>query len=127
MSDTILVADDDAATRETLSRFLGEQGYLVETVSDGNECIDALRKNPPRVLFLDLDMPGMNGLDVLRNIDNEKIDVTVVSISGHARADLLAEQSLKLGAVEFIGKPFDFDALADDLMPRLRDERGTGD
>lgn len=123
MSDTILVADDDAATRETLSRFLDGQGYRVRTASDGDECIALLRKDPPRVLFLDLDMPGMSGLDVLRNIDNEGIDVTVVTISGHARTDLLAEQSLKLGASEFISKPFDFDALAADLLPRLPIER----
>lgn len=123
MSDTILVADDDAATRETLSRFLDGQGYRVQTASDGDECIALLRKDPPRVLFLDLDMPGMSGLDVLRNIDNEGIDVTVVTISGHARTDLLAEQSLKLGASEFISKPFDFDALAADLLPRLPLER----
>lgn len=119
MSDTILVADDDQATRDTLSRFFGGKGFRVETVSDGTECIDVLRKDPPGVLFLDLDLPGKSGLDILRTIDNESIEVLVITISGHTRADLLAEESLKLGAAEFIGKPFDLDALEADLVPRL--------
>lgn len=127
MPDTILVADDDPATRDILGRFLGEQGYRVRTASDGKECLEALRDDPPRVVFLDLEMPGMSGLDVLRNIDKEGIDVTVVTISGHAKTDILAAKSLELGAAEFVSKPFDFDAMADDLLPRLLPEPGTGD
>lgn len=109
---SILIVDDDPSFRELLSGFLDGLGYSVQTSVDGAEALDRLRADAADLVLLDLELPGMSGLDVLRYVKSEKIDTKVVAISGHAAArDYLGPDGIKLGAEAFMTKPIDLDQL----------------
>jgi len=105
----ILVIDDDPKVSWILSEGLGN-GYSIDTARDGREGINKITKIPsgkrPELVLLDIQMPGMNGIDVLeklRNIDNT---IDVIMLSGHGDTKNIVE-SVRRGAAEFINKPFD--------------------
>lgn len=108
----ILVIDDDPRIRDVLSRFLSQNGFEVDTAVDGETGLRLLQEATPDIVLLDMDMPGINGLDVLRHVMRDEIDVKVVAISGHPLGEeLMGPESLRLGAVDYIAKPFDLEAL----------------
>lgn len=120
MATRVLVVDDDPDVREILTRFLTEQDYQVEAAADGATGMQLLRSNPPDVLLLDLELPEMSGLDILRWIQLENMDVKVITISGHpAASGHLGPDSLTLGATDFILKPFDLPYLEAHLLDKL--------
>ncbi|MBI4848061.1 MAG: sigma-54-dependent Fis family transcriptional regulator [Nitrospirae bacterium] len=104
----ILVIDDEASIRGLLKDFLETKGFEVLTASDGETGLTVLKEDKFDLLLLDLMMPGMNGMDVLRNIASEKIDVTPIMITAHASVQTAVE-AMKLGAFDYITKPFDLE------------------
>ncbi len=90
----------------------------MSTSADGDEAMKVLREDPPDVVLLDIDMPKLNGLEVLRRIQSEEIKVGVIIISGHPDQEA-ARTSLTLGATDFIVKPFDFAYLEASLLAKL--------
>lgn len=120
MTTRVLVVDDDPDVREILTRFLTERDYQVEVAADGAAGMQLLRSDPPDVLLLDLELPEMSGLDILRQMQLENMDVKVITISGHpAASGHLGPDSLTLGATDFILKPFDLPYLEEHLLDRL--------
>lgn len=116
----ILVIDDDPGVQDVLSRFLGGKGYQVTIAVDGEAGLKALMEEPPNMVLLDLDLPKLSGLELLRRIQREQIDVKIIAISGHPMAEeLLGPDSLRLGVLQFIVKPFDLDYLEAKLMDEL--------
>lgn len=107
----ILIADDDSDVREVLERFFSERGHEVCGVEDGRQALAMLRTWEPHIVLLDLEMPRMSGLDVLRHIRVHHDDTPVLAFSGHSAAEKIADDALRLGAVRFFTKPLDFDAL----------------
>ncbi len=108
----ILVVDDDPSLRELLTTFLSDKGYEVESSADGKEALERLRSETPDLVLLDLEIPEVSGLDVLRTIASEKIDTKVIAISGHeAAVDHLGPDGIKLGAGAFLTKPVDLEHL----------------
>ncbi len=117
----ILLIDDDPDVLEVLSRFLSDRGYHVETAADGKAGLTALRRDPPDVILLDLALPKLSGLEVLRRIKAEGLNVAVITISGHPLAERhLGPDSLELGASDFIMKPFDLEYLENTLLAKLQ-------
>lgn len=110
-SRRILVVDDDDQIRDVLTRFFSDAGHEVRTAADGRSGLSRLREWQPDVAFLDLEMPGMSGLDFLRHLRAEHADVTIVAFSGHSAADHLGADAKRLGAIEFFAKPFDLNEL----------------
>lgn len=110
-SRRILVVDDDADIRALLVRYFGDAGHEVRTAPDGRQGLDLVRTWVPDIVLLDLEMPAMNGLDVLRHIEADHAGVPVVAFSGHAVAERLGEDARRLGAREFLVKPFDLEDL----------------
>ena len=120
-TNRILVADDDPDIRDVLKRVLSARGCQVETVADGEAALEALRREPPDALLLDLELPGLSGLEVLSRIKEEGLDVVVITMSGHPVAERhLGPDSVKLGASDFILKPFDLAHLENTLLARLQ-------
>jgi DNA-binding NtrC family response regulator len=101
----ILIADDDPDIVEVLGDRLVSQGYQVLTARDGVEALKSIEQDAPDVLLLDLQMPRMSGLDVLRKIEEEGRDVTVVVITAVGTIERAVE-AMKIGAYDFITKPF---------------------
>jgi DNA-binding NtrC family response regulator len=107
----ILVVDDDPDIREVIEDRLESLGYDVSTASDGLECLSVLSKQTPDLILLDIEMPRMNGLDVLREIRKREIDVPVLMITAYGTVER-AVQAMKAGAYDFIPKPFEPDHLS---------------
>jgi diguanylate cyclase (GGDEF)-like protein len=102
----VLVADDEADAREALRLVLGRD-YEVASVSDGQEALDAIRAEHPDVVLLDLNMPRVDGLQVLEQLraDPATAEIPVIFVSGHGD-DAMKVRSLDLGAVDYLQKPF---------------------
>jgi two-component system OmpR family response regulator len=124
MPRRILVVDDDPDVQQVLKRFLGEDAYEVSTVDDGDAAMRRLQRDPPDLVLLDLDMPRLNGLEVLRRISAAGIDVAVIVLSGHFD-ERAFELAISLGAKSYLHKPIDFKMLETTINRYLgRDEEG---
>ena len=109
--DSILVVDDEPAIRDLLWQFLTDRGYRVRTAQDGVEALAQVKQEPPRVVILDLYMPRMNGVEVLRELQRQNYMGAVIALSANKDTPLLKEM-VTLGAVDSIGKPIDLKRLA---------------
>ncbi|MHC1743556.1 MAG: response regulator [Syntrophobacteraceae bacterium] len=105
MKKPILVVDDEKNIRLTMSHCLEPLGMAVETASDGDEALVKLGGGPFGIVFLDLKMPGMDGMDVLRRISDQWPKTRVIIITAHGSIESAVE-AMKLGAMDFIQKPF---------------------
>jgi two-component system nitrogen regulation response regulator NtrX len=100
----ILVIDDESAIRGSLKMTLEYDGYEVSTAATGEEGVKLVEREAPDLVFLDIKMPGMDGLEVLQKLRHLTETVPVVVISGHADINTAVEAT-KLGAFDFIEKP----------------------
>lgn len=123
----ILIVDDDAFIRRPLEHIFRAEGYVPVTASDGDECLRAVREDPPSLIFLDLMMPGKDGFEVCRTLKNDPryagIPIVLLSAREH---DSDRERGLALGAEDFISKPYS----PAELLQRVReilDTEHTGD
>jgi len=121
-SETILVVDDDPDIREVLKDRLESLDYRVLTASNGKEALDLLEKQSPQIALLDVEMPGMSGLEVLMEIRARAMDVTVVMITAYGTIER-AVQAMKEGAYDFIPKPFEPEHIALTVQKALERER----
>jgi DNA-binding response OmpR family regulator len=101
----ILVVDDEKNIRLTLSQSLEPLGIPVQTAVNGEEALQKLGEGRFGLVFLDLKMPGMDGMDVLRRIKDDWPAVRVIIITAHGTIESAVE-AMKLGAVDFLQKPF---------------------
>ncbi|WP_121398605.1 ATP-binding protein [Micromonospora sp. M71_S20] len=113
----ILVADDNADMRAYLARLLGEQGWRVETVGDGRQALEAIRREQPDLVLTDVMMPGIDGFELVRRLRGQAGTRTlpVVVLSARAGGDASVE-GLDLGADDYVVKPF----AAAELIARIR-------
>src|SRR5262245_12417270 len=102
----VFVVDDDASVRKSLHRLIRAAGYDVETLEGAAAYLDRVAETPPACLLLDIRMPGMSGLDLLRVVAGTPRDLPIVLISGHGDEDV-REQAIEAGAVEVLYKPLD--------------------
>ncbi len=113
---TVLVAEDSLVVRAVLRQHLERQGYEVVEAQDGTAALAACRERVPDVILLDIEMPGLNGFDVLRALksDPQLEDLPVVFLTGRTRTEDLVE-GLRLGAHDYLKKPFE----APELIARV--------
>ena len=119
MSD-ILIAEDEPTILETLTFLLERAGWSVTTVTDGAAVVQTVRRTRPRMLVLDIMLPGRSGLDILRMLraepDLAAIPVLILTARGHNHDRQLA---LDLGADGFISKPFANDSVLEEVRRLL--------
>lgn len=106
----ILVVDDEKDIRDGSERILSRVGFQVMTASRGDEALDMLKKEKPSIVFLDLKMPGMGGMEVLERIREIDETILVIIITGFATVET-ATKAMKQGAYDFIPKPFEPDQM----------------
>jgi DNA-binding response OmpR family regulator len=106
----ILVVDDEPSVGEVLSEFFTSKGYEVITASGGLEGLSKAEKHRPDVILLDVRMPDLDGITVLRRIREVNPWVGILMMSGNSDTEA-AKETLQLGAFDYILKPFDFDYL----------------
>ena len=107
----ILVVDDDGDIREVLGDRLQSLGYRVFAADTAKAGLELLERQNPQLVLLDIEMPDMNGIDLLREIRRRGHDVTVVMITAYGTVERAVE-AMKEGAYDFIGKPFEPDHVA---------------
>lgn len=108
----ILVVDDMRSMRVTLSGIMEDQGYDVTEVEDGYQAIEAARKTAFELIFIDIKMPGINGVQTFREIKRINPGSVVVMMTGFAVEDLVRE-ALQEGAFSVIYKPFEIEKIVE--------------
>ncbi|MGD8229833.1 MAG: response regulator [Desulfobacteraceae bacterium] len=114
----ILVVDDEIEACNVLEEFLSSKGHDVHTALDGPTAISKFQKVNPQLVFLDMIMPGMGGLDVLKEIKKIDADVTVIMVTvvtDHEQA----RETIASGAYDYITKPVDLNYLENLIMVKL--------
>ena len=106
----ILITDDEKAIRNTLEEILQYENYDVSTVESGNRALDFISKNEIDLMFLDIKMQGMDGLETLKKIREQGFEFPVIMISGHGTIEIAVEAT-KMGAYDFLEKPPDLNRL----------------
>ena len=108
---TIMVVDDEAAQRRLMSEFLDSLGYTALEMSSAEDALEAIERKRPEMVLLDIRLPGMNGIDALREIRKIAGNLPVLLITAYA--DLRqAVDAMKSGADDYLSKPVDLDELA---------------
>ncbi|HXV82091.1 MAG TPA: sigma-54 dependent transcriptional regulator [Candidatus Binatia bacterium] len=103
--ETILVVDDDPYIREALEDRLASLGYRVMVAGDGHNALQLIERDIPHLILLDIELPGIKGIDVLKEIRRRDLDVPVIMITAYGSIDLAVE-AMREGAYDFIPKPF---------------------
>ncbi|GHO68989.1 DNA-binding response regulator [Ktedonobacter sp. SOSP1-85] len=107
MARKILVVDDEAVLAETIAYNLEQAGYHVITAADGNSALDAARSERPDLIVLDIMLPGMDGLEVCRQLRRENKTATTPILMLTARGDEIDKVvGLEVGADDYVTKPF---------------------
>jgi DNA-binding response OmpR family regulator len=124
MAKHILMIDDDALMRRSLAFNLEQAGYRVSTAAAAEDALEMLRRDPADLILLDIGLPGMDGLDALRNFqqtaqDHLQTDIPVIFLTARRR-ELDQALGLELGADDYITKPFDLNVLLARIKAVLR-------
>ncbi len=118
MAKQILVVDDEDRVVQSIADVLGDEGFHVSIARSGEEAIQAFQSEEPDVTLLDIWMPGMDGIEVLKRLKWIVPDCQVIMISGHATIST-AMTAVKLGAFDFIEKPLSLDVLLSTIRRAL--------
>ncbi|HMK56736.1 MAG TPA: response regulator [Dissulfurispiraceae bacterium] len=106
----VLLVDDEEAFVNTLAQRLKMRELKVDTVYDGEQALSAVKSQEPDVMVLDLKMPGLHGMDVLREIRKAYPNMQVIILTGHG-TDKDEEEARRLGGFDFLRKPADIETL----------------
>ena len=118
MMSKILIVDDEVKAGELLKRFLEAKGYDVITSNSGEDALEKVKNEKPNVMLLDIRMPGMGGMEVLRQIREFDKDVGIIMVTA-VKEEEIGKEAIKSGADEYITKPIDFNYLETSILVDL--------
>src|SRR5512140_2745408 len=107
----ILVVDDEHLIRWSLEQNLKKQGYEVVTAGNGEDALRIVREEQPDLILLDIQLPGMSGLEVLEKVKEFDEDIIVIMVTAHGGLET-AVNAMRLGAYDYLNKPFNLDEMA---------------
>jgi FixJ family two-component response regulator len=119
----VFVVDDDVSVRESLQLLVGTTGWQPETFASAPEFLSRPRATVPCCLVLDVSLPGLNGLELQRQLA-ERTDMPIIFITGHGDVPM-SVQAMKAGAVEFLTKPFKYDVLLEAIRGAIECSRAA--
>lgn len=103
---TILIVDDQPGIRLLLKEVFSKEGYQAITAGSGNEALEKVQQTCPDMVLLDMKIPGMDGIEILKRLKKSYPDVHVIMMTAYGELDLIKE-SMKWGAERYFTKPFD--------------------
>jgi DNA-binding NtrC family response regulator len=121
MNESILVVDDDAEVRKTLSSILSKEGYSVETVENGKQAIRASEKSRFDIALIDIKLPDMEGTELLHRLKEDQPHMAKIVITGFPTLEN-AMETVNEGADGYILKPFDVEKLLEMIRKHLKRE-----
>jgi UDP-3-O-acyl N-acetylglucosamine deacetylase len=125
MGKKILIVDDEDKIVKSVTGVLEDEGFAVSSAKSGEEALELFRQEEPSVTLLDIWLPGMDGIEVLRRMKSFSPHCQVIMLSGHATIST-AMTAVKLGAFDFIEKPLSLDVLLHTVRQALAGEREGG-
>ena len=119
--NTVLIVDDDVSVCDMLQDVVKSKGYSVVVVNSGEKAVEVLDRQQVSLIFLDLILPGLSGVEVLRYLKTIKSDAVVIIVSGYGESTV-ATEAMTLGPTFFVRKPFEVSAIRDilDLTVKLK-------
>ena len=120
----VLCVDDEKNVRNLMRKVLEDEGYEVVAVSSGEEAQELLNRERFNILTLDLKLPGISGIDLLKKLQEEGMEVPAIVISAIATPEAIVE-AMKNGAVDFLSKPFSPEELLEKVKGVLEMEKMT--
>jgi FixJ family two-component response regulator len=121
---TVFIIDDDANVRASIAGLLKSVGLRSEVFATAQEFLSISRSDGPRCLVLDVRLPGINGLDVQRELTDKGASIPIIFITGHGDIPMTV-RAMKSGAVEFLTKPFNDQDLLDAIYQALDRDRAA--
>jgi two-component system nitrogen regulation response regulator NtrX len=122
MDKKVLVVDDEERVVQSIAGVLEDEGFQVASAKSGEEAIGIFQREKPDVALVDIWMPGMDGMEVLKRLKGISPDCQVIMISGHATIST-AMTAVKLGAFDFIEKPLSLDLLLQTIHRALDQQK----
>lgn len=130
MAREFLVVDDSQVIRMTLQRMLQREGGVdpedIRAAEDGEEAMELFYESPPDIVFMDIDMPGMDGEQAATAMLEEKPEIRIVVVTAMNRGDKRVTNLISMGAFEVVEKPIHSEDIADIFALLEREESGAG-
>ena len=117
----LLIVDDEEELAKTIAERLEIRGIKCKTVSESDKALDLIKSQPPDVVVLDLMMPGIGGLGILKQIKSLDINVPVILLTGYGSKDMTIE-GMNLGAFDYVLKPCNLDDLITKIQEAIKGE-----
>lgn len=117
----VLIVDDQNGIRVLLLEVFSSEGYTTFQASNGKLALEIVRKESPDLVLLDMKIPGMDGLEILKHIKSMNKEIKVIMMTAYGELDMIKE-STELGALMHFTKPFDIDEMLNAVNHQLRDE-----
>src|SRR6267142_1232990 len=114
----LLIVDDDTSLCTHLKNFFERQKYKVEMAHDGPQAVETALTFHPHLMFLDIGLPGVSGIEVLRQVKEKDPSVRIIMITGQTEDELM-RQARVLGADDYVTKPFTLEYLTGEVMDKL--------
>lgn len=116
----LLIVDDEKGITDSLKDFFIHRGFSVETANSGEDALAAVKANKPDIIFLDIRMRGISGLDVLEKIKKIDKNIKVIMLTIHEEKEIV-NKAKELGADEYIIKPFRIDYLEEVVIKKVQE------
>ena len=120
----VCIVDDDASVREAVGSLLRSEGLKVETFGSAREFLASPRRDPPSCLVLDVELPGLSGLDLQQELLKGNAQIPIIFLTGHGDIPM-SVRAIKSGALDFLTKPVDADHLLGAIAKGIAQDRGA--
>ncbi|MGK7376499.1 response regulator [Planococcus sp. 1R117A] len=117
---TILIVDDQMGIRLLLNEVFKKEGFHTLMAANGKEAIQKAMETQPNLVLLDMRMPGMDGIEILKSLKELQKEIHVIMMTAYGELDLI-EESIDSGAARYFTKPFDVFEIRDAVKQLLRD------
>ncbi|WP_311081022.1 response regulator [Paenibacillus polymyxa] len=115
----VLIVDDQNGIRILLMEVFGSEGYETFQAANGKIALEIVEKEPPDLVLLDMKIPGMDGLEILKHLKTMNPDIKVIMMTAYGELDMIKEAT-ELGAIMHFTKPFDIDEMRIAVNKQLR-------
>jgi len=123
LKNKVLIVDDKNGIRVLLMEVFNNEGYETFQAPNGKTALEIVRKEAPDLVLLDMKIPGMDGLDILKHIKNIDSSIKVIMMTAYGELDMIKEAT-ELGAIMHFTKPFDIDEMRQAVQQQLSESTG---